>query len=64
MKKIILILAVLFVTGNAFSNDVSNELGPLVIYDSCGGVHEFEDGGMTWDEIFDYSEFLDDFFCE
>ena len=64
MKKLILTFAVLFVTSITFSNNISNEVRPLVIYDCCGGNHELDDGGMTWDEIFDYSEFIDDFFCQ
>ena len=63
MKKIILIVSILFATTTFSVESVSN-VDPLIIYDSCGGTHELDDEGWTWDEIFDYSEFLDWVYCE
>ncbi|WP_445747733.1 hypothetical protein [Polaribacter sp.] len=65
MKKIFLMVAILFATtSTSFSVEPLSNIDPLIIFDSCGGTHELDDEGWTWDEIFDYSEFLDWFYCE
>ena len=61
MKKLFLTLTLLFTFSVAFAGSSST---PLIIYDSCGSSYEFDDTGMTWDQIFDQAEGLDWYFCQ
>ncbi|MGY0408059.1 MAG: hypothetical protein ACWIPJ_06860 [Polaribacter sp.] len=66
MKKIILITCFLLVS---FSMNATSQKRKhlknfpiIIIQTSCGESQEL-DGDMTWDEIFDYTEFMEDFYC-
>lgn len=77
MKKIILLLAVVFVMSSFTTADTNTSIekvnvekstieiiGPHMILDSCGGSILIDDTGMTQDEIFDFAEFMDWLNCE
>ncbi|CAM1350080.1 hypothetical protein [Tenacibaculum insulae] len=62
MKKILVVIAVVFTT-NAFC--VTNNIAPPhTILTSCGTSYEFDDAGMSSDDIFDEAEFQEWLDCE
>lgn len=64
MKKIFFVVAFIF-SISAFSKESNNQinLDPLIINTSCGTSYEMDDEGMSDEDIFALTEFLDDFDC-
>lgn len=62
MKKILVVIAVVFTT-NAFCL-TNNVAPPHTIITSCGTSYDFDDAGMSSDEIFDAAEAADWYDCD
>ncbi|MCH3883773.1 hypothetical protein [Tenacibaculum aquimarinum] len=63
MKKILVLIAVVFTT-NAFCLNNNIVEDPHTVLTSCGTSFEYDDSGMSIDEMFDAAESIEWLDCE